>query len=413
MSTIHSGSVGTVAQLALYRNERQMASAMERLSTGLSVNSVRDDVVGASQLSLLARERRALGQAIENTHSAISMAQAVDQSLASISEQIGRLQTLALQAKQPLLSDAMRESLNLEFQSMRAEVARTVESASWAGKPLLTGEAGEAVGNLPVRNFTSAPLFASTILDSNHTIVVSGADLLQSNVSERFIGPGRFLTAGTLSLSLAANGSVSATYTPARGEALPVSVSVNTSQGRIVIEAEDGSNAQFLEGSLSYRFQDNNQDPINVTGEAVSLSVTIEPSLKTPTQSDLVLNGQPIGGPQAADDLLSPLENAGASALSRAAVINRASKDTGVRASVNENVLTGRAMDTRTQMSGVIEINGLSTRSIETVANNPDETRRRVLFAINAISEETGVIAVSAGSPDQGVTLIARDGRNI
>ena len=413
MSTIHSGSVGTVAQLALFRNERQMASAMERLSTGLSVNSVRDDAVGASQLSLLARERRALGQAIENTHSAISMAQAVDQSLASISEQIGRLQTLALQAKQPLLSEAMRESLHLEFQSMRAEVARSIESASWAGKPLLTGAAGEAVGNLPVRNLTSAPLFASSILDPSHSIVVSGANLLQSNVSERFIGPGRFLTAGTLSLSIAANGSLSATYTPARGEAIAVSASINPGQGRIVIQASDGDNAQFLEGSLSYRFQDINQDPISVAGQAVSLSVTIEPSLKTPTQSDLVLNGQPIGGPQSTDDLLSPPENAGASALSRAAVINRASKDTGVRATVNENVLTGRAMDTRTQMSGVIEINGVSTRSIETVANNPDETRRRVLFAINAITEETGVIAVSAGSSDQGVTLIARDGRNI
>jgi len=413
MSTIHSGSVGSVAQLALYRNERLAASAMERLSSGLAVNSARDDAVGASRLSLLARERRALGQAIENTQSAISMAQTVDQSLASISEQIGRLQTLALQARQPLLSDAMRESLDLEFQAMRAEVARSVESANWAGEPLLTGAAGDAVGNLPVRNLTSAPLFASSILEPVHTISVSGGNLLQSNVSERFIGPGRFLTTGELSFDIAANGMVTAVFNPSRGDPVALTVSANLSQGRLVIQAADGDNSQILEGSLSYRFQDINQDPISVSGEAVSLSVTIEPSLKTPTQSDLLLNGHPIGGPQPSDDLLSPRENAGASAISRAAVINRAAKDTGVRATVNENVLTGRAMDTRAQMSGLIEINGVSTRSIQTVANNPDETRRRVLFAINAISEETGVIAVSAGRTDQGVTLIARDGRNI
>ena len=413
MSIIHSGSVGTVAQLALYRNERQMAASMAKLSTGLEINSARDNAVGASQLTLLSQKQRALGQAVENTHSAISMAQAVDQSLSSISEQLGRLQTLAMQARQPMLSSNMRESLDLEFQAMRAEVARSIQSASWAGKPLLTGAAGEAVGNLPVRNLTSAPLFSSSILDSQHLITVTGADLLESNVSERFIGPGRFLTSGELTMHLAADGSASALFTPARGEPIAVTASVNASQGRVLIQADQGDNAQFLEGSLSYRFEDINQDPINVSGEAVTLVVAVEPALKPPIQADLTLNNQPIGAPQEGDDLVSPPENAASSALSRAAVINRATKDTGVRATVNENVLTGRAMDTRTRMSGVIQINGVFTRSIETVANQPDETRRRVLFAINAISEQTGVIAVGAGSPDQGVTLIAKDGRNI
>ena len=413
MPIIHAGSVGTVAQLALYRNERQMTTAMAKLSTGLEINSPRDNAVGASQLSLLAQKQRALGQAVENTHAAISMAQAVDQSLSSINEQLGRLQTLALQARQPLLSEPMRQSLDLEFQAMRAEVARSIQAAHWAGKPLLTGAAGEAVGNLPVRNFTSAPLFASSILDPQRTITVTGADLLESNVSERFIGPGRFLTSGSLSIQIAADGSATGTFTPARGEAVAVTLSVNVSQGRVLIQSASGENAQFLEGSLSYRFQDINQDPLDVSGENVSLNISVTPSLKAPIQPDLLLNDEPIGAPQTSDDLVSPPENAASSAISRAAVINRASGVTGVRATVNENVFTGRAMDTRTRMSGTIEINGVNTRPIETVANNPDETRRRVLFAINAISEQTGVIAVSAGHPDQGVTLIARDGRNI
>jgi flagellin len=89
------------------------------------------------------------------------------------------------------------------------------------------------------------------------------------------------------------------------------------------------------------------------------------------------------------------------------------SPGTGVYAKVNENVFTGKAMSGSTVASGVVFINGFASANINTVLNNPRETRIQVAKAINMISDRTGVKAIDTGSDTQGITLVAADGRNI
>jgi len=86
---------------------------------------------------------------------------------------------------------------------------------------------------------------------------------------------------------------------------------------------------------------------------------------------------------------------------------------TGVFAKVNENVVTGQAMDASSVVRGVVWINGFASAGITTVLNNTRETRLNVVNAINAISHRTGVKAIDTGYDSMGVTLIAQDGRNI
>jgi len=86
---------------------------------------------------------------------------------------------------------------------------------------------------------------------------------------------------------------------------------------------------------------------------------------------------------------------------------------TGVWAKVNENVMAGQAMDASSIVSGSIVINGYATASINTTLNNARATRQDVIRAINMISDKTGVMAVDSGYDTKGVTLVARDGRNI
>jgi flagellin len=86
---------------------------------------------------------------------------------------------------------------------------------------------------------------------------------------------------------------------------------------------------------------------------------------------------------------------------------------TGVFAKVNENVLTGQAMTGSSVVKGVIMINGFASAEVNSVFNNPRDTRANTVKAINMIADKTGVRAIDTGSDTQGITLIAADGRNI
>ncbi len=86
---------------------------------------------------------------------------------------------------------------------------------------------------------------------------------------------------------------------------------------------------------------------------------------------------------------------------------------TGVYAKVNENVVTGQAMEADSVVSGVVWVNGFASAHITTSLNNTRESRQTVVEAINAISSRTGVKAVNTGFDSKGITLVAQDGRNI
>jgi flagellin len=86
---------------------------------------------------------------------------------------------------------------------------------------------------------------------------------------------------------------------------------------------------------------------------------------------------------------------------------------TGVFARVNENVMTGRAMDASSSVTGVVFINGYASAEITTTLNNTRQTRADVVAAINAVSHRTGVKAIDTGFDSKGIMLSAIDGRNI
>jgi flagellin len=125
---------------------------------------------------------------------------------------------------------------------------------------------------------------------------------------------------------------------------------------------------------------------------------------------DLTINGIIVGESLASYDTLSTAAKS-ASAISKAAAINAVSDQTGVRAVVNETVLDGAAM-TAAAGTGTIIINGVETGTI-TVTTDAGESRANVVAEINKFSAQTGVVAIDSGSDNNGVQLVAEDGRNI
>ncbi|MEY2775988.1 MAG: hypothetical protein RLY30_86 [Pseudomonadota bacterium] len=412
MSSINANTVSTVAQLSLVKTERQMATAMQRLSTGLKINSAGDSPVGISTASLLSQKVKGLTKAIENVNSAVALLQVADGATGKLSDQLTRMRELAMQAVSDTLSTDQKGYLDVEFQELRKEAARTIEQTTWSGEPLLNGQGGEPVGEVPVYRVTSSTLKADQLLSSTTAFSVEGADLSEENLSEEFVGPSSWRLAGRLSASIDDN-AVTATYTVGDAVYTLTPKTFDPDSGRVVFSDDEGLNGLVLRGTVILRLEDEAGEAIDLTDETVAIEAAYSGALAAVEQGDLKINGTDIGSSKAEDDQLSPPSNAAASAIARAAAINRVSELTGVQAKVNENIMTGTAMSRGPEVSGRITINGETTKLVTSVPNNPEETRRRLVFAINAISEKTGVTAINAGADERGMTLVAKDGRNI
>jgi flagellin len=130
---------------------------------------------------------------------------------------------------------------------------------------------------------------------------------------------------------------------------------------------------------------------------------------------DLVLNGVVVGASMATDDDLSYETAAGdaaTSAIAKAAAINRVAEQSGVYATVDKTVVFGATMSSTAATSGKVTINGVETATVYTT-DNTELNRTAFAQAINAISEQTGVKAINTHDDNQGLTLVAADGRNI
>jgi flagellin len=412
MSSINANSVSTVAQLSLVKTERQMATAMQRLSTGLKINSAGDSPVGISTASLLNQKVLGLTKAIENVNSAVALLQVADGATAKLSDQLTRMRELAMQAVSDTLSSDQKGYLDVEFQELRKEAARTIEQTTWSGEPLLNGQGGEPVGEVPVYRVTSSVLQDGQLLSDSPAFTVDGAGLSEESLSEEYVGPSSWRVAGSLSATIS-NNAVTATYTVGDAVYTLTPKSFDPDSGRVVFSDDDGLNGLVLRGTVIFRLEDANEDAVDLTNQTVSIAAAYSGALSAVSQGDLKINGIDIGSSKAEDDLISPPSNAQASAIARAAAMNRVSDLTGVMAKVNENIMTGTAMTRGPEVSGRITINGETTKLVTSVPNNPEETRRRLVFAINAISEKTGVTAINAGADERGMTLVAKDGRNI
>ena len=128
--------------------------------------------------------------------------------------------------------------------------------------------------------------------------------------------------------------------------------------------------------------------------------------------SSLYLNGVAVGSSVAADDSSSPSAAAAASAIAKVAAINKVANLSGVYAKADSTVVSGSTMTSAAAASGSVTINGVATDTFSTSTDN-SLTRKSVVSAINAKSAITGVVAVDSGDDALGITLTAKDGRNV
>ena len=150
MAVVNTNVNATVAQNALVRNERQMNTAMERLSTGQRINGAKDDAAGLAISSRMTSQIKGLEMGVRNANDAISMIQTADGALVEVSNMLQRMRELALQSANGTTTESDRNYLNTEYQNLQAEIERIADATQFNGKTILHGDA-DAAGDSTVK----------------------------------------------------------------------------------------------------------------------------------------------------------------------------------------------------------------------------------------------------------------------
>ena len=140
-TTINTNMASLSAQRALQSTEGSLSTSMQRLSTGLRINSAKDDAAGLAIAERMTSQVRGMTVATRNANDAISMAQTAEGSLGKVGESLQRMRELAVQSANATNDTSDRANLNDEYKALATEVSRVLEGTKFNGKNLLNSAA--------------------------------------------------------------------------------------------------------------------------------------------------------------------------------------------------------------------------------------------------------------------------------
>ncbi|MGU3629430.1 flagellin domain-containing protein [Comamonas sp. C24C] len=139
-SIINTNLVSLNAQRNLNTSQSSLSTTMQRLSSGLRVNSAKDDAAGLAIAERMNAQVRGMNVAMRNANDGISMAQTAEGALGKLSDNLQRMRELSVQAANDTNGTTDRSSLDKEFQQLAQEIARIVGSTSFNGRQLLDND---------------------------------------------------------------------------------------------------------------------------------------------------------------------------------------------------------------------------------------------------------------------------------
>jgi len=143
MLTIKSNVMADMAARHLGNSYNALATSVERLASGLRINTAKDDAAGLAVRELMRADIAVLQQGVRNTQDGISMVQTMEGAMATINDALVRMKQLAEQAATGVYSSAQRLIMNNEFEEMAAEVDRIAQSTVFNSVTLLDSASGD------------------------------------------------------------------------------------------------------------------------------------------------------------------------------------------------------------------------------------------------------------------------------
>jgi flagellin len=145
--SINTNVASLNAQRNLNSSQGMMRTAVQRLSSGLRINSAADDAAGLAISERLTTQVRGLNQAVRNANDGVSMLQTAEAALGTVSDALRRIRELAVQAANSTNSESDRRALQLEVEQLTQEVDRVGRTATFNGQSLFVQSDTSVVGD--------------------------------------------------------------------------------------------------------------------------------------------------------------------------------------------------------------------------------------------------------------------------
>ncbi len=142
--TINTNIASLNAQRNLSTSQSSLSVSMQRLSSGLRVNSAKDDAAGLAIAERMQSQVRGMNVAIRNANDGISLAQTAEGAMGKVADSLQRMRELAVQSANSTNSDSDKESLDQEFGQLAEEIQRVLAGTTFNGKAILGASAGTA-----------------------------------------------------------------------------------------------------------------------------------------------------------------------------------------------------------------------------------------------------------------------------
>jgi flagellin len=142
MPAIINTNLGSLnAQRNLAASQASLATSMQRLSSGLRINSAKDDAAGLAIAERMNAQVRGMNVGIRNANDGVSMVQTAEGALSKVGDSLQRMRELAVQARNATNTSSDRDSLNKEFAQLQKEITRVLGGTSFNGKHMLGADA--------------------------------------------------------------------------------------------------------------------------------------------------------------------------------------------------------------------------------------------------------------------------------
>ncbi|MFZ6861190.1 flagellin [Undibacterium sp. Ji67W] len=431
-SFINTNINSSIAQNNLNTSQASLQTALQRLSSGLRINSAKDDAAGLAISQRMTSQLEGQNQAARNANDGISLAQTAEGDLAQIGSNLQRIRDLAVQAANGTNSASDRAALNNEASQLISEINRVASTSNFNGVNLLDGSFSNQTFQVGANGTSNDQISISAIASAKSSALGVGstssysANLAGSGSSVDAIGAGQISING---VSIGASASDGVSYKDANGSAIAKAAAINgatgttgvsatvnattvagtaVSSGGLVAIATGDIKINGVDigaiGSASTAVQRGSQVTAAINAKSTQTGVTASYDTTTGAVALNAADGRNITIETAADanaanaDSLTGL-TAGNAATSLATTSTTAAKisltstsSKGIQvANGSQTTVTGSAASAGLSV-GDLQINGVD---VGAVASNSVATidGQNIADAINAVTSKTGVTA--------------------
>jgi flagellin len=176
--TINTNIQSLNAQRNLTMSQASLSTSMQRLSSGLRINSAKDDAAGSAIAERMSAQVRGMNVAIRNANDGISLAQTAEGALGKVADSLQRMRELAVQAANASNSDDDKDSLDEEFGQLAQEIQRVLGGTQFNSQAILGADAGAQEFKIGANTTTNDSITVTTTnMTADATITaVAGTD---------------------------------------------------------------------------------------------------------------------------------------------------------------------------------------------------------------------------------------------